>query len=408
MIVLSCIIMVKTIQPVTTGWLSSITTRAFLVLCVLSLYAPNLKVTYILVHVLPRPCLQRPMKFTSVVTVTFPSVYQTLLDGVDFLNFDLTWIMSAGCFLEIDFHDRLLWTTIAPVVEMALLGGTYTLAIHRNRDAPETALINIRKRHRSMALLVTFLVYSSVSSVIFQAFACEGLDDGKSYLRADFTIVCDSPKHKAFQIYAGFMVMIYPIGIPALYAVLLFSNHHVLRDEQGREESTIARLTSDLWKPYKPHRFYYEVIECGRRILLAGVVVFIYPNTAAQIAATLAIATVFIFVSEAMAPYHSQWDAWISRSGHAIVFVTIYVALLLKVDVSGENTSSQKTFEVVIVAGHGCMILAVVVEAVIMALLMKGGRQREDPSPRFRRSSNNPCVIQATLVEEDAGCKTEL
>ena len=354
------------------------------------MYVPNLTVTYIFVHVLLRPCLQRPMKFTSVVTVTFPSVYQTLLDGVDFLNFDFTWVLSAGCFLEIDFHDRLLWTTITPVVVMGLLGGTYAFAIHRNRGAPETALRNIRKRHRSMALLVTFLVYSSVSSVVFQTFACEGLDDGKSYLRADFTIVCDSPKHKAFQIYAGLMVMIYPIGIPALYAVLLFSNHHVLRDEQGRGESAVASLTSDLWKPYKPHRFYYEVIECSRRILLAGVVVFIYPNTAAQIAVTLAIATVFIFVSEAMAPYHSQWDAWISRSGHAIVFVTMYVALLLKVDVSGENTSSQKTFEVVIVAGHGCMFLAVVVEGIIMALLLKGGRQREDPNPRFRRSSNNP------------------
>ena len=359
-------------------------------------------------HVRPRPCLQRPIKFISVVTVTFPSVYQTLLDGVDFLNFDLTWIVSAGCFLEIDFHDGLLSTTVTPVVVMGLLDGTCAFAIHRNRDAPEATLGNIRKRHRSIALLVTFLVYSSFSSEVFQTFACEGLDDGKSYLRADYTIVCDSPKHKAFQIYAGLVVMMYPIGIPALYAVLLFSNHHVLRDEQDRGESAVARLTSDLWKPYKPHRFYYEVIECGRRILLVGVVVFIYPNTAAQIAVTLAIATVFIFVSEAMAPYHSQWDAWISRSGHVIVFLTIYIALLLKVDMSGENSSSQKTFEVVIVAGHGCMILAVVVEAVIMALLLKGVRQRENPSPRFRGSSNNPCIIQASLVEEDTGCKTEL
>ena len=314
-LVLSC--MVTTIQTVPSGWLSSITTCAFLV------YVPNLTVTYTLLHALARPCLQRPMKFTSVVTVTFPSVYQAFLDCVNFLNFDLTWIVSVGCFLEVDFHDLLLWTTITPVVVMGLLRGTYAFAIHRNRDTPETTLRNIRKRHRSMALLVAFLVYSSVSSMVFQTFACEDLDDGKRYFRADFTIECDSPKHRAFQVYAGLMIMIYPIGIPALYAVLLFSNHHVLRDEQGRGESAVASLTSELWKPYKPHRFYYEVIECGRRILLVGVVVFIYPNTAAQIAVTLAIATVFIFVSEAMAPYHSQWDAWISRSGHAIVFVTI-------------------------------------------------------------------------------------
>ncbi|CAN0451277.1 unnamed protein product, partial [Ascophyllum nodosum] len=35
----------------------------------------------------------------------------------------------------------------------------------------------------------------------------------------------------------------------------------------------------DLWTPYKPSRYYYEVIECGRRIALTGLVVFVYPGS---------------------------------------------------------------------------------------------------------------------------------
>lgn len=64
--------------------------------------------------------------------------------------------------------------------------------------------------------------------------------------------------------------------------------------ERGRRrEYPLVTTTADLWKPYKPSVFYYEVVECGRRISLAGVVVFIKPNTSAQIAVTLVMAFVF-------------------------------------------------------------------------------------------------------------------
>ncbi|CAN0366309.1 unnamed protein product, partial [Ascophyllum nodosum] len=61
-------------------------------------------------------------QFTSVANVTFPNGYERFLEGVNFLNFDMSWIFSIECFLEVNFHDRLLWTTIAPVVTMGLLG----------------------------------------------------------------------------------------------------------------------------------------------------------------------------------------------------------------------------------------------------------------------------------------------
>ena len=320
--------------------------------------------------------------------MTFPDVYQTFLDGVNFLNFDLSWVLSVGCFLELDFHDRLLWMTIAPVVIMVLLRVTYAIAMHKHRGSSETLSRKIRQKHVLMALLVTVLVYSSVSSVVFQMFACDRLDTGKSYLRADYTIDCDSRKHRALQIYAGVMIILYPVGIPSLYAHLLFSNSHVLRDEKGREVSRVVMSFSNLWKPYKPQWFFYEVIECSRRVLLTGAVVFIYPNTASQIAVTFVIAVVFLFVSEAMAPYNSIWDAWTSRIGHGVVFASMYLAFLLKVDVSGEKSSSQKAFEVVLVGVHGCMVLALVVQAVVIAMSMRATKQLQDPIPKLSRLSN--------------------
>ena len=319
----------------------------------------------------------------------------------------MSWVLSVGCFVKVNFHDRLLWTTITPIVLICLLGLTYAVAVRKYGRSSEIALRSARQKHVSMALLVTFLVYSSVSSVVFQMFACDNLDDGK-YLRADYTITCDSPKHRALQIYASLMIFLYPVGIPTLYACLLFRHRRILQSERDREESLEVMPTLVIWKPYKPQHFYYEVVECGRRVLLTGVAVFFYPNTASQIAVTLALAVIAGFVSESIAPYQSKWDAWINRIGHVVVFVSMFLALLLKIDVSDENTKSQKTFEIILVAAHGCMILAVIMETVLMVVSLRVKKQREDPNPRLRHSSKFRVKVEAFLGEEDDDGKDEL
>ena len=312
-------------------------------------------------------CIVGSPQFASVANVTYPGVYQRFLDALEVFNFDLGWLLSAGCIVDVDFHGRLLLATIGPVVAMLILAVTYSIAARVNREASDTLLV-IWNKHVSMVLLLTFLVYSSVSSVLFMSYACEDLADGKNYLRADYRIECDSPKHKAFQVYAGFMMLFYTVGIPAFYSFLLFRDREILKvDQANREETVRVSSTSDLWKPYKPSAFYYEVIECSRRVLLAGVVVFIYPNTAAQIAISLLMAFVFVVVSEALAPYASRWDTWLNRMGHAVVCVSVYLALLLKVDVSDERASGQKVFEALLVAAHVCLILVVVAETLMVA-----------------------------------------
>ncbi|CAM9233132.1 unnamed protein product [Scytosiphon promiscuus] len=316
-------------------------------------------------------------QFTSVAHVSYPGVYQRFLDSLEVVNFDLGWILSAGCIFDIDFHDRLLISTIGPICILLFLLGVYAYAARINRGSNET-LQRAWHKHVSLMLLLTFLVYSSVSAVLFKMFACEKLDDGGNYLRADYRITCDSSKHRALQVYAGGMMLLYTVGIPVMYACLLFRDSDVLkRDRPERERLARISPTSELWRPYKPSVFYYEVVECSRRVLLSGAVVFIRPNTAAQIAVTLMMAFVFVVISEGLAPYVSRWDTWLSRIGHAIVFVSMYVALLLKVDVSDEGASSQHTFEALLVAAHVCMMLVILLEAVVQALLLWTHRREE-------------------------------
>ncbi|CAB1120469.1 unnamed protein product [Ectocarpus sp. CCAP 1310/34] len=334
-------------------------------------------------------------QFADVANVTYPSVYQDFLGAIDLVNFDLGSVLVAGClWSDIDVHGRLLVSNIGPLIVVGFLTMTDRVAVRRNRSASgaSAALEKIRHKHQTALLLVTFLLYSSVSSMVFSTFACETLDDDIEYLRADDRIHYTDAKHKAFEVYAGIMVFVYPVDIPLLYAALLFQHRDVLT--RVGADKTLAQPIAGLWEAYSPERFYYE---CGRRILLTGGVVFIFPNTASQIAITMLIAFFFFAVFDVLSPYTSASDTWLSRGGHVIVFLSMFDFLLLKVDVSGDRDQSQAAFAGVLVAGHVLMILAIVVE--VAALCYASRRKRvaegEEASERPRVGSDDVPALES-------------
>ena len=129
----------------------------------------------------------------------------------------------------------------------------------------------------------------------------------------------------------------------------------------------------DLWEPYKSSRYYYEVIECGRRIALTGLVVFIYPGSTAQVAIEVLLAVVFFSISEILGPFAEPLDVWLYRSGTWVIFLNMFLALLIKVDVANEESHSQGVFAGLLIAAHGGMVLVVIVNALLSAL--KGFRE---------------------------------
>ena len=158
-------------------------------------------------------------------------------------------------------------------VAMGGLAVTYKIALRRNSGSLEAIEI-VREKHVSVALWITFLMYSSVSSVVFQMFSCEPLDDNNIYLRADYSILCTSPKHKYLQIYAVFMMMLYPVGIPLAYIGLLYFSRDTLKAPASQNPNNLhVKAAFQLSSPYQSGCLYYEVVECVRRVTLTGKVI---------------------------------------------------------------------------------------------------------------------------------------
>ncbi|CAN0521707.1 unnamed protein product, partial [Scytosiphon promiscuus] len=143
----------------------------------------------------------------------------------------------------------------------------------------------------SVLIWISLLVYATVSSSVFHTFDCDDLDTGSSFIRSDHSLECYTTTHKIFMAYAGVMVAVFPLGIPLCYAFVLYRNRDSLKVEVGSEANTTHVASfRELWEPYRPQVYFYEVVECLRRVLLSGVVVFIFPHTAGQVATSLLLA----------------------------------------------------------------------------------------------------------------------
>jgi hypothetical protein len=60
----------------------------------------------------------------------------------------------------------------------------------------------------------------------------------------------------------------------------------------NRHRDVSLRPTRFLWKTYTAQMYYWEVIECMRRLLLRGAIVFIKPGTRAQVTVACILAMV--------------------------------------------------------------------------------------------------------------------
>lgn len=288
----------------------------------------------------------------------YPDTYETFVKRLHFINLDIGDMLPFSCLIKTDFLDRLVWKTVGPFVILCALRVTYGIARVRHANASSTVQLTFRRKHLSLAIFVLFFVYASVSRDIFLVFSCETLDNGVSYLRADYGLTCSSSRHAAFRAYAGLMVVVYPLGIPAVFGWWLRRNRRALLSP-ARLENPHLEPAKALWDSYKGHRWYFIVIEYGRRIALTGLGVFIYPNSAAQVAILLLLAFGFSMLSEVLDPFETSIETWLYRSGSCVIFASMYAALLLKVDVSNENSQSQDAFSAVLILSHVILFLTV-------------------------------------------------
>ena len=310
-------------------------------------------------------------QFDALAGDVYPELYEGFVSKLKAVNLDLDFVFGYSCLVTNDFYDHLLLATITPFLVLLVLAGSYFLGKRRNSNS-ESAMRQVRHKHQAAVLYVAFLVYSPVSYRIFQTFGCDELDDGKSYLRADYSLSCLTARHSWHEVYAYIMVGIYPVGIASAFAGLLVWHRRDLV-KPDREKMLHLKPSNRVWAAYKPSRYYYEVVECGRRVSFTVIAAFIRANSAAQVSIAFLFAVVFVFISEGLSPFQKSADRMLYRWGNGVIVASMYVAFLTEVDVGEEEKQyALLTYSGVLILANVFMVVAVVVQMIFFAKQMRG------------------------------------
>ena len=284
----------------------------------------------------------------------FPPMFDQLISYLNLFALDFLDLVPLGCVFEYSFHSLLLARTLTPlaICALALLYGR-----KRGKKAMTSAV--------SFVFDLLFLVYPSTSIAIFSTFQFEQLDDAHQtkVLRADFNIDYDSQQHEVMRIYAGVMMVVYPLGLPLLFACLFYKHRkemaelsavsaahdHVAELAKLSSKNVLASATSaagdaevgtlkaqekavldklprymvKLVGDYKGRYYYFEIIECMRKLLLVCIPVFFDPQgSVSQLMFGLMICFLTFGVYGIMRPYKA------ANSLAIVAQVTIFCCLL--------------------------------------------------------------------------------
>ena len=316
-----------------------------------------------------------------VFSIPYPPFYTAILHWMSsIIEMDLPKAMPLGCIFDYGFFGRILTRTLVPIAIIIILVVAGRVLQRKNQ-------LELARLCSTAWFYVIFLVYPSCSSVIFQAFICDPLEDGSEVLRVDCAIVCWQGEHITIAIYAFLMLFVYPLGTPTFFAALLYV-HGDLLQKIARDEVIIAAdiLKADqrrrsiaspsapadeftdkdaehrasnaknareklppalkmLTDPYQMRCYWFEVFECARKVLIVGLPVLLPAGSSTQLILGLLVCFITMAMFSTYAPHGHAKDNTLSQVCQISLFFSLTASIALKT----ERDSSTNALAVILV-----------------------------------------------------------
>ena len=122
-----------------------------------------------------------------------------------------------------------------------------------------------------------------------------------------------------------------------------------MRDLNEAKHLDMARLRF-LYEFYQRNCYWLEVFETGRRLMLTGGLIFFNPGSASQMVISMLICLFSMRVYAEYTPFIQYSHDQLAEMAQWQLFLTLFAALLVKVDVAGESEADKAVFGDVLAA----------------------------------------------------------
>lgn len=274
-------------------------------------------------------------------SVEWPQPFRAFASLLNVAMLDVFTVLPISCAAPAySFYDTVISSALVPMAVIAILLVGVTVHADWNELNPKIR----RSRCEYIVIMVAYVVLPSVSLTMFRLFLCEPFEDGKSFLIADLELQCYTSKWASVAVFAGFMIALYPVGIPLCFLVLLQRNRKaivahmqakssfIIDDQVGHTlkklPPSIAPFEFLFWS-YRAECFRAEVYECVRRLVLASLLVFFGDTPEKRAFAGSVLALFFVTVSREYLPFRGAAINVLYYSSQWAIFFTLLVAFML-------------------------------------------------------------------------------
>jgi len=318
----------------------------------------------------------------SSVTITLPNIpwpgsFKNIIGAVAPVNLDFARIFPLACYVSSTGYDIFVFHTMLPL----MVGGAIMLLalIKRNMvDDIEEDIATIDAMW-SKILIMLFIMYPMISQQAFLIFQCEQIGPSAYYLVADLRLECYTEEWNFYAILAGVSIVVYAIGIPVFCFLILYLNAEQLTEEHTGDEDKewergwiyVSPESANiryalLYEGYSACFYYGELLDMLRKLLLTGMVMFLWPGSVIQSGVFLFLCGIFLFVHLKFEPFEEESDNSIAWWTHVGLTCTIFCGVMLQMslcelkrDVSGMSDMSMAFFAVVLLFMNIMVMLAV-------------------------------------------------
>jgi len=175
-------------------------------------------------------------------------------------------------------------------------------------------------------LFISFSCYISLSIAVLTVMApCEnGYSATLPWLQCSWS----NSTYVVLMVAAIFFLIVYVLGIPALYAVLLF--YHKRQQLLTQKASTWSTAIEFLCEEYRPKMYYYELVYVLRRLLLVVCVTIIPSTTIWQYGCAVSVIMISVLVQIFCRPFKCAHDNYIEIIGALVLAVCYSASWLLQ------------------------------------------------------------------------------
>ena len=315
-------------------------------------------------------------------SIAYPRFFSDILDAVGSINLSVGALPFACLYpFGATYYFDLLMKTLVPFILILVL--VLCSQILRRIPASPTPsgrqplVYFLADTFDNLWFFIVFLTYPSISSTIINFFVPLDLngpgEDGVRLLYADVSIDMSSPTYQHYRAYAIIMMIIFPIGVPLLYVIMLFRARHELRllckvEQTHQVDLKIALVGASTlhsaderdagikaaWESYEAKMekleemrdalpntvkkliagyefriYWYEVFECVRKVAVIGVPVVAPTGSPGQLMLGLIICFLTYGMFSNFKPYVDEGDDFVALTCQFSTFFSLLAQIIL-------------------------------------------------------------------------------